>query len=81
MAAGPLSAHEQRVLDALEADLRRDRRRRPRGSTVALLVLVSVCLMVAGIRTSAPAVIWTLAVVWPLTLVVAFRLLCRWTEP
>ncbi|MGV9883652.1 DUF3040 domain-containing protein [Streptomyces sp. NPDC003006] len=48
---------------------------------VALLLAVSVGLMVTGIRTSEPGVIWAFAVVWPVTLYAAFRLLCRWTEP
>ncbi|MEU2280703.1 DUF3040 domain-containing protein [Streptomyces sp. NPDC013178] len=53
----------------------------PRPWTVVLLLAVSVGLTVAGIITSAPAVIWTFAAVWPPTLYAAFRLLCRWTEP
>lgn len=53
----------------------------PRPWTVALLLAVSIALMVTGIATSAPAVIWAFAVVWPATLYAAFRLLCRWTEP
>ncbi|NEY36566.1 DUF3040 domain-containing protein [Streptomyces sp. PRKS01-65] len=53
---------------------------RPRGRTVALLFAVSVTLMVSGIVTSEPVVIWAFAVVWPVTLCAAFRLLCRWTE-
>ena len=51
---------------------------RPRGWTVAGLLAVSVALMVAGIVTSEPGVIWAFAVMWPLTLFAAFRLLCRW---
>ncbi|POX43865.1 hypothetical protein C3489_37435 [Streptomyces sp. Ru71] len=102
MATGRLPDHEQRILDALERDLRRDRRldrrlstlrwrprpdlarllaRRPHPVLVALLVAVSVGLMVTGISTSHPGVIWAFALVWPLTLFAAFRLLCRWTEP
>jgi hypothetical protein len=53
---------------------------RPRGRTVALLSAVSVALMVAGIVTSEPVVIWAFAIVWPVTLYAVFRLLCRWTE-
>ncbi|MBT3152187.1 DUF3040 domain-containing protein [Streptomyces sp. CHD11] len=52
---------------------------RPRGWTVAALLAVSVTLMVTGIVTSAPWAIWPFAVVWPLTLFAAFRLLCRWS--
>ncbi|MEV7994953.1 DUF3040 domain-containing protein [Streptomyces sp. NPDC086077] len=54
---------------------------RPRPWTAAVLLVVSVALMAAGIDTSEPAVIWTLAAVWPVTLYSVFRLLCRWTEP
>ncbi|WP_328773490.1 DUF3040 domain-containing protein [Streptomyces sp. NBC_00286] len=102
MATGRLPDHEQRILDAMEADLRRDRRLRrrlrtvrikrrlnparvadyqPRVPTVALLLSLSVLLMVLGIRTSEPVVIWAFAALWPPTLFGVFRLLCRWTEP
>ncbi|NGO12618.1 DUF3040 domain-containing protein [Streptomyces sp. HC44] len=102
MATGRLPDREQRILEEMEADLRRDRRLRrrlrtlrikrrlhparvagyqPRVPTVALLVAVSVVLMVAGIRTSEPVVIWAFAALWPLTLFGVLRLLCRWTEP
>ncbi|GGX04625.1 DUF3040 domain-containing protein [Streptomyces lomondensis] len=53
---------------------------RPRGVTVAILLVVSVALMVAGIVTSEPGVIWAFAAVWPLTLFAVFRLMCRWCE-
>ncbi|MFG3074483.1 DUF3040 domain-containing protein [Streptomyces sp. NPDC048225] len=53
---------------------------RPRAVTVLLLLAVSVTLMVLGIVSSAPGVIWAFAGVWPVTLFAAFRLLCRWTE-
>ncbi|MFE5604377.1 DUF3040 domain-containing protein [Streptomyces coelicoflavus] len=53
---------------------------RPRTPTVLLLLAVAVTLMVVGIVTSAPAVIWAFAGVWPVTLFAVFRLLCRWTE-
>ncbi|KAF3468226.1 DUF3040 domain-containing protein [Streptomyces sp. Tu 3180] len=52
---------------------------RPRGRTVAVLLTVSVTLMVTGMVTSAPGVIWAFAVVWPPTLFAVFRLLCRWS--
>ncbi|GAB2716122.1 hypothetical protein [Streptomyces bullii] len=52
----------------------------PRPRTVAALLAVSIGLMVAGIVTSEPGVIWAFAGVWPPTLYAAFRLLCRWTE-
>jgi hypothetical protein len=54
---------------------------RPRPWTVALLLVISVALMAAGIDTSEPAVIWAFAAVWPVTLYSAFRLLCKWREP
>ncbi|MFV0132935.1 DUF3040 domain-containing protein [Streptomyces sp. HMX87] len=96
-----LPDHEQRILDEVERELRRDRRLerrlrtfrprrgpvpsrlvayRPRTRTVLLLLALSVTLMVTGIVTSDPRVIWAFAVVWPVTLFAVFRLLCRWTE-
>lgn len=102
MTTGRLPHHEQRVLEQIEAALRRDRRldrrlrtlrlRRgpnlapiagyqPRAGTVGILLTVSVTLMVIGIRTSDPGVIWAFAALWPLTLYGVFRLLCRWSEP
>ncbi len=101
MTIGRLPDHEQRILDRLEADLRRDRRLdrqlrtlqlkrrpvlaplaayRPHPVTVAFSLALSIILMVTGIRTSDPAVIWAFALVWPLTLYAVFRLLCRWSE-
>ncbi|MFE0810597.1 DUF3040 domain-containing protein [Streptomyces sp. NPDC058794] len=53
---------------------------RPRTLTVLLLLVLSVTLLVTGIVTSAPGVIWAFAAVWPVTLFASFRLLCRWTE-
>ncbi|GAB2859796.1 hypothetical protein GCM10027074_28640 [Streptomyces deserti] len=52
----------------------------PRPRTVAVLLTVSVALMVAGIITSQPGVIWAFAAVWPATLFAAFRLMCRWCD-
>lgn len=54
--------------------------RTPRPWAVALLLAVSVALMVSGVVTSEPGVIWAFAAVWPLTLYTAFRLLRRWRE-
>ncbi|WP_435837018.1 hypothetical protein [Streptomyces asoensis] len=51
--------------------------RYPRPWTMAVLLALSVTLMVYGITTSEPGVIWAFAAVWPLTLYTAFRLLCR----
>ncbi|WP_320778329.1 hypothetical protein [Streptomyces sp. CRN 30] len=104
MTIGRLPDHEQRILDQLEADLRRDRRLdrrlrtlqlkrrrrpnlaplaayRPHPVTVAFSLATSIILMVTGIRTSDPGVIWAFALVWPVTLFMLFRLLCRWSEP
>ncbi|MGW2292944.1 DUF3040 domain-containing protein [Streptomyces violaceorubidus] len=53
---------------------------RPSTPTVLLLLAVSVTLMVLGIVTAAPGVIWAFAGVWPVTLFAVFRLLCRWTQ-
>jgi hypothetical protein len=53
---------------------------RPRTLTVLLLLALSVTLLVTGIVTSAPGVIWAFAAVWPVTLFASFRLLCRWSE-
>ncbi|AMW13699.1 hypothetical protein A4E84_31830 [Streptomyces qaidamensis] len=50
---------------------------RPRVRTVMILLAVSVGLMVAGIVTSEPGVIWAFAALWPLTMFAAFRLMCR----
>ncbi|MEU6099306.1 DUF3040 domain-containing protein [Streptomyces flaveolus] len=61
-------------------DLTRLASYRPRTLTVALLLALSVTLMVTGIATSEPSVIWAFAVVWPPTLFAAFRLLCRWSR-
>ncbi|MFJ8787632.1 DUF3040 domain-containing protein [Streptomyces sp. NPDC102462] len=86
----PLSPHERSALARIEAELRHDRRfaRRMSGGpsaiwlrlAVALMTLASVFLAVIGARTSDRAVLWCFAVVWPLTLVQAFRLLCRATR-
>lgn len=104
MTIGRLPDHEQRILEQLEADLRRDRRLdrqmrtlqlkrrrrpnlapiaayRPHPVTVAFGLATSIILMVTGIRTSEPGVIWAFALVWPVTLYAVFRLLCRWSEP
>jgi hypothetical protein len=48
-------------------------------STAALLS-ASVSLVVLGVRTSDPAVLWCFAALWPLTLLQGFRLLCRATR-
>ncbi|MFJ9543327.1 DUF3040 domain-containing protein [Streptomyces sp. NPDC101225] len=85
-----LSDHERIALRHIEAGLGDDRRlvrrmgrmERPRpwrllALSVAMLACASLILAVLGIRTSAPVAIWSFAAVWPLTLLQAFRLLCR----
>ncbi|MET7737075.1 DUF3040 domain-containing protein [Streptomyces sp. NPDC005402] len=62
-------------------DLSRVAHYRPHVLTVGLLLAVASTLMVTGIVTSRPAVIWAFAAVWPLALFAVFRLLCRWSEP
>ncbi|MEU9208006.1 DUF3040 domain-containing protein [Streptomyces sp. NPDC048415] len=86
-----LSLRERLILKHIETELRRDRRlqrtlRAPGRdpwlpTAVTLLGVASAFLMVVGIRTSDPAVIWAFAALWPLTLLQAFRLLCRWSKP
>ncbi|MFE3855522.1 DUF3040 domain-containing protein [Streptomyces griseorubiginosus] len=61
-------------------DLSRVTHYRPHVLTVGLLLTVSTTLLVLGIVTSRPAVVWAFAAVWPLTLFASFRLVCRWTE-
>jgi hypothetical protein len=82
-----LSLRERLVLLRIETDLRRDRRfaRRMAGGrrevwlpvAVLLLGAASAFAAVMGVRTSDPALLCCFAVLWPLTLVQAFRLLCR----
>ncbi|MET9773699.1 DUF3040 domain-containing protein [Streptomyces sp. NPDC006367] len=60
-------------------DLTRVAAYRPRTLTVLLLLALSVTLMVTGIVTSEPGVIWAFAAAWPPTLFAVFRLLCRWS--
>ena len=92
MATSRLSDQEQRVLEEIERTLSRDRRldrrlrtftlppRHPRVRTAAALPAVSITLMVTGIVTSEPGVIWAFAAIWPVTLFMLFRQLCRWTK-
>ncbi|MEU2927303.1 DUF3040 domain-containing protein [Streptomyces sp. NPDC048304] len=82
-----LSLRERLVLVQIETDLRRDRRfaRRMGGTrrdvwlpvAVLLLGVASAFAAVMGVRTSDPALLCCFALLWPLTLVQAFRLLCR----
>ncbi|MER5855081.1 DUF3040 domain-containing protein [Streptomyces sp. NPDC059688] len=86
-----LSPRERITLLQIEADLRKDRRftrrmavvRRPGRREIwlpvsaLLLGAASVFVAVMGIRTSDTALLWCFALLWPLTLFQAFRLLCR----
>lgn len=82
-----LSARERFALLQIEADLRLDRRfARRMGAAhrevwlpvaVLLFVVASVFVAVMGMCTSDPALLWCFALLWPLTLFQAFRLLCR----
>lgn len=87
-----LSARERLALLQIEANLRQDRRLarrmgagRRRGVwlpvAVLLLAVASVFVAVMGIRTSDPTLLWCFALLWPLTLFQAFRLLCRAARP
>ncbi|MGQ4420025.1 DUF3040 domain-containing protein [Streptomyces sp. SAS_269] len=48
--------------------------------SVLLLLTASAFAAVTGVRTSAPAPLWCFALLWPLTLIQSFRLLCRVTR-
>ncbi|MGV4982911.1 DUF3040 domain-containing protein [Streptomyces sp. NRAIS4] len=82
-----LSPRERRVLMQIETDLRQDRGFACRmgdahrevwlPAAVALLGMASAFVAVMGVRTSDPAVLWCFALLWPLTLFQAFRLLRR----
>lgn len=62
---------------------RPERRRRALWLPLAVLLLgaASVFVAVMGIRTSDPVLLWGFALLWPLTLLQAFRLLCRAGRP
>lgn len=82
-----LSSQERLALRRIEAELRQDRRlaRRMRRSgtrpwlplSVATLTCVSLVLLVIGILTLDAAVLWCLLVLWPVTVLLALRLLRR----
>ncbi|MEU1007507.1 DUF3040 domain-containing protein [Streptomyces sp. NPDC088810] len=86
-----LSPRERLALLQIEANLRQDRRfARHMGAlrdrtwlpaSVLLLAAASAFVAVMGIRTSDPALLWCFALLWPLTLFQAFRLLCRAARP
>ncbi|MFD5326244.1 DUF3040 domain-containing protein [Streptomyces sp. NPDC127092] len=52
----------------------------PTGWGAALLAPLAVVLLVTAVATEAPALIWSFAVVWVLTLVCLMRLLLRWSR-
>ncbi|MFC9635723.1 DUF3040 domain-containing protein [Streptomyces mirabilis] len=80
-----LASHERLSLLRIEAALRQDRhlarRMRHPGSrpclplSVAALTYASLLLLVMGILTSSAAALWCFAALWPVTLLLAFRLL------
>ncbi|GAA3112776.1 DUF3040 domain-containing protein [Streptomyces echinatus] len=86
-----LSAGERLALLQIEASLWQDRRFARRMGVarpgvwlpvaVLLLGVSSVFVAVMGLRTSDPALLWCFALLWPLTLFQAFRLLCRAARP
>lgn len=86
-----LSARERLALLQIEANLLQDRRFARRmgavrhglwlPAAVLLLAVASGFVAVMGIRTSDPALLWCFALLWPLTLFQAFRLLCRAGRP
>ncbi|MFC9280598.1 DUF3040 domain-containing protein [Streptomyces collinus] len=91
-----LSPRERVALLIIEAELRQDRRfvhrmratpgrsRFHRGAWLPLAFLLLACASVftavVGIRTSEPSLLWCFALLWPLTLLQGFRLLCRATR-
>ncbi|AGS67810.1 DUF3040 domain-containing protein [Streptomyces collinus] len=91
-----LSPRERVALLIIEAELRQDRRlahrmratpgrsRLRRGPWLLLAFLLlgcaSVFTAVVGIQTSDPSLLWCFALLWPLTLLQGFRLLCRATR-
>jgi hypothetical protein len=50
------------------------------GLALALLGSVSLTLLITAGVTAAPSLIWAFAAVWGLTVVVAVRLVCRWSR-
>lgn len=80
-----LSSYERLSLLLIEAELRQDRhlvrRMRHPGArpwlsmSVAALTCASLLLLVTGILTTNLAVLWCFTALWPVTLLLAFRLL------
>lgn len=53
----------------------------PHPGTVLFLLAVTVSLLIGGIVSTAPGVIWAFACVWPLAAYGVLRLACcRWTK-
>ena len=79
-----LSSHERLTLLGIEAELRQDRhlarRMRRQGArpwlslSVAALTCASLLLLVTGILTANLTVLWCFAALWPVALLLAFRL-------
>lgn len=67
----------RRMRHHMSRRLRRPVSRRWLPLSTAALLSASVFLVVMGVRTSDPAVLWCFAALWPLTLLQGFRLLCR----
>ncbi|MES9523603.1 DUF3040 domain-containing protein [Streptomyces capoamus] len=86
-----LSPRERLALLQIEANLYQDRgfarrmgvvrERTWLPASVVLLAAASAFAAVMGVRTSQPALLWCFALLWPLTLFQAFRLLCRAARP
>lgn len=84
-----LSSYELLALWRIEAGLRQDRRlarrmRRPGARpslplSVAALTCGSLIFLVTGILTSDKTVLWCLVALWPVTVLLAFRMLRRQT--
>ncbi|KPI06104.1 DUF3040 domain-containing protein [Streptomyces mirabilis] len=80
-----LASHERLTLLLIEAELRQDRhlarRMRHPGSppwlslSVAALTCASLLLLVTGILATNLVALWCFAALWPVTLLLAFRLL------
>ncbi|MGW3134233.1 DUF3040 domain-containing protein [Streptomyces sp. NPDC001123] len=81
-----LSPHERLALWGIEAGLLQDRRlvrrmrhRDPRPAwlpmSVGVLTCASLLLLVIAILTSDVAALWCLAALWPVTVLLAFRML------
>ncbi|MFC8964384.1 DUF3040 domain-containing protein [Streptomyces sp. NPDC057094] len=85
-----LSPLERATLAEIEEGLRHDHvepdppptpaRRSWLPLSIVLMLICSVFLAVVGYRTSQPAVLWCFAILWPLTVIQAVRLVRRWMK-